>query len=61
MEEFRDGKRDECFAAIVLDVDSFKSINHRYGHNMGDKILCMIANKFVNFVGSSGIIARLAW
>ena len=41
---------------IVLDVDSFKPINHRYGQNVGDKILCMIANKFVNFVGSSGIL-----
>ena len=39
MEEFRDGKRDECFAMIVLDVDSFKSINHRYGHDAGDKHL----------------------
>ena len=59
MEEFRDGKRDECFAMIVLDVDSFKSINHRYGHDAGDKTLCMIANKLVNFVGSSGTLARL--
>ena len=59
MEEFRDGKRDECFAMIVLDVDSFKSINHRYGHDAGDKTLSMIANKLVNFVGSSGTLARL--
>ena len=34
---------DRPFALILIDVDTFKSVNHTYGHPTGDKILKKVA------------------
>ncbi len=31
-------------ATIMLDIDDFKKLNDKYGHNAGDKILCELAD-----------------
>lgn len=46
-----------CF--VILDVDSFKEINDRYGHPEGDRVLREVADHLRKAVGESGILGRL--
>lgn len=44
------GKR---YAIAMLDIDFFKKFNDRYGHDVGDQVLCMVASHFKR-VGGGG-------
>lgn len=44
---------------LLFDVDRFKSINDRYGHDIGDKVLIEIADIMKKLKGDSDIIMRL--
>lgn len=46
-----------CF--IILDVDHFKTINDKYGHPEGDRVLKEVAESLQAVFGSRGIIGRL--
>ncbi len=43
---------------VMLDVDSFKSINDRFGHQAGDAVLCELARIVRDTVGEKGLAAR---
>ena len=44
------GKR---YAIAMLDIDFFKKFNDRFGHDVGDQVLCMVASH-LNRVGGGG-------
>lgn len=45
-------------ALILADIDRFKSINDRFGHPVGDKIIQIVANIFQTGVRSDIFVAR---
>ncbi|HVY14766.1 MAG TPA: sensor domain-containing diguanylate cyclase [Rhodopila sp.] len=44
---------------MFLDVDSFKSVNDRFGHAAGDSVLCILADILRRMVRPSDLVARL--
>lgn len=52
--ELRDGD-----AFIMIDIDHFKSINDRYGHETGDVVLVGVAQAIANNAGRNVTIGRL--
>lgn len=43
---------------ILFDIDNFKNINDTYGHQIGDEVICQVADLIQSTVGNSGLSAR---
>jgi diguanylate cyclase (GGDEF)-like protein len=57
--EVERGKRSaEGFAVLFLDLDRFKEVNDRYGHEAGNEILRAVAGEIRNAVRASDVAAR---
>lgn len=46
-------------ALLFIDLDNFKRINDSLGHNMGDKLLIILAKRFTDSMDTDDMIARL--
>ncbi|GLQ54049.1 GGDEF domain-containing protein [Devosia nitrariae] len=46
-------------ALLVIDVDFFKSVNDRFGHDKGDEALGMVAQAIKGSVRSTDLVARM--
>lgn len=45
-------------AILFIDLDKFKQVNDKYGHDAGDKVLCTIAKRLQNNLRESDFFAR---
>ncbi|HEX2768530.1 MAG TPA: GGDEF domain-containing protein, partial [Geobacteraceae bacterium] len=58
------GKFDEMsrygwqFGVIMMDIDHFKDVNNRYGHDSGDEALKMAAKTLLHCSRSSDLLGR---
>lgn len=52
----RSGKRE--FSVAIIDIDHFKSINDRYGHDVGDSVLRNVARTLSAQCGEASIVGR---
>lgn len=48
----------QTLGLVMIDVDSFKAINDRFGHLAGDAVLCELARLIREAVGEKGFVAR---
>jgi diguanylate cyclase (GGDEF)-like protein len=46
-------------ALLVLDLDDFKGVNDRHGHQVGDAVLCEAANRAHAILRSGDTLARI--
>ncbi len=46
-------------AVMYLDLDAFKAVNDRFGHHVGDLLVCEVADQLRACVRPSDVVARL--
>nr|MCR5691894.1 GGDEF domain-containing protein [Eubacterium sp.] len=50
---------DNTSAFVLFDIDNFKDVNDNFGHDMGDKILTLIAYTLQESFGEGNILGRI--
>jgi diguanylate cyclase (GGDEF)-like protein len=50
---------DSPLALLVLDLDDFKGVNDKHGHQIGDAVLCEAANRARGILRSTDSLARI--
>ena len=48
----------EKHALLFIDIDGFKTVNDKYGHQIGDELLQSIATRLRENIRTSDILAR---
>jgi len=49
----------KSLAVLMIDIDNFKSVNDTYGHNVGDEILKIFAQRLKDGLRPTDLVARL--
>lgn len=52
-------REKKSLALLFLDLDNFKAVNDTYGHDIGNKLLLIIADRLRNALRKSDQLARL--
>ena len=52
-------RREQHYAALIfLDLDDFKNVNDLYGHQIGDGMLCQVAERLRHALRERDTVAR---
>ncbi|WP_197413134.1 sensor domain-containing diguanylate cyclase [Vibrio sp. MEBiC08052] len=57
-EVYRADRRQHPLSIIMLDIDDFKVVNDTFGHQVGDEVLCKIAELLKHYVRKTDIPGR---
>ncbi|NDY97057.1 EAL domain-containing protein [Wenzhouxiangella limi] len=52
-------RQDSGLAVIYLDLDGFKDVNEAFGHDIGDRLLCQLADRIQAALRAGDAVARL--
>jgi diguanylate cyclase (GGDEF)-like protein len=52
-------RRNQSLAVAYLDLDGFKVINDKHGHNVGDQLLIAVAQRMSNVLREGDTLARI--
>ena len=55
----RQGRYARPLSLLMIDIDHFKSINGRYGHGIGDQVLCLVAKLCSSQIRKTDTLARM--
>lgn len=58
-EKLKELEENQAGAFLLMDIDDFKKVNDRYGHQTGDRILSQFAELMKKILPKSSIIARI--
>ena len=47
-----------CVAVLFIDLDRFKAVNDRFGHDAGDRVLCEVAGRIRSALRATDVVAR---
>ncbi|HEX5166730.1 MAG TPA: GGDEF domain-containing protein, partial [Thermomicrobiales bacterium] len=59
LERLEEHQRQDTVAVLFIDLDNFKEVNDRLGHNAGDRVLCIIAERLRLCLRDGDLAARL--
>jgi diguanylate cyclase (GGDEF)-like protein len=48
-----------CLGVLMIDVDGFKQVNDKFGHQAGDMLLCELATRLTDCIRATDTIARI--
>lgn len=52
-------RSNKSLSVAFVDLDNFKSVNDQYGHEVGDEVICQVANIISNNVRANDVVARV--